>query len=127
MVSEKTSVRRNRWDETPRTERETPAHSGWAETPRTDRVGGDSMPETPGASKRRSRWDETPSNQVAGTPGTMTPGAMSSMTPATPITPHASATPLMTPSGVTPTGHKAMIMATPTPGESCKFSTKLNR
>lgn len=34
------SARRNRWDETPKTERsgETPGHgSGWAETPRTDR------------------------------------------------------------------------------------------
>lgn len=73
---------------------------------------------TPGASKRRSRWDETPSNQVAGTPGTLTPGAMmSSMTPATPVTPHAAATPLLTPSGITPTGHKAMAMATPTPGK----------
>lgn len=119
LTGDKSSVRRNRWDETPRTERDTPAHSGWAETPRTDRVGGDLIQETPtpGASKRRSRWDETPSNQAASTPGTITPGAMmSSMTPATPVTPHAAATPLLTPSGVTPTGHKAMIMATPTPG-----------
>lgn len=34
----------------------------------------------------------------------------------TPSTPAAVATPLMAPS-VTPTGHKAMAMATPTPGE----------
>lgn len=50
------SSRRNRWDETPKTERETPGHSsGWAETPRTDRTGADLIQETPtpGASKRR--------------------------------------------------------------------------
>ncbi|XP_043471076.1 splicing factor 3B subunit 1 isoform X1 [Leptopilina heterotoma] len=107
---EKLSSRRNRWDETPKTERETPGHgSGWAETPRTDRVAGDLIQETPtpSASKRRSRWDETPSNQ---TPGSMTP-----QTPATPLaTPHQSS--ILTPSGVTPTGPKAMGMATPTPG-----------
>lgn len=103
------SSRRNRWDETPKTERETPGHSGWAETPRTDRVAGDLIQETPtpSASKRRSRWDETPSNQ---TPGSMTP-----QTPATPLTtPHQ--TSILTPSGVTPTGPKAMGLATPTPG-----------
>ncbi|KAF6208816.1 hypothetical protein GE061_014557 [Apolygus lucorum] len=96
--------RRNRWDETPKTERETPGHSGWAETPRTDRTGGADLIQdtpTPSASKRRSRWDETPSATPA--------GAM------TPSTPAASATPLMAPS-VTPTGQKAMAMATPTPG-----------
>ncbi|XP_035742278.1 splicing factor 3B subunit 1-like isoform X1 [Vespa mandarinia] len=104
------SSRRNRWDETPKTERETPGHSsGWAETPRTDRVTGDLIQETPtpSASKRRSRWDETPSNQ---TPGSMTP-----QTPATPLTtPHQAS--VLTPSGVTPTGPKAMGLATPTPG-----------
>ncbi|UYV68384.1 SF3B1 [Cordylochernes scorpioides] len=88
------SARRNRWDETPKTERETPGH--WAETPRTDR--GDLIQDTPtpSASKRRSRWDETPASQ------------MGSHTPQTPS--------MMTPSGVTPTGAKAMAMATPTPG-----------
>ncbi|PSN30051.1 Splicing factor 3B subunit 1, partial [Blattella germanica] len=97
----------------------TPGHnSGWAETPRTDRTGaGDLIQETPtpSASKRRSRWDETPSSQ-------MTPGAMTPQTPGTPHTPHGTphgtphATPsMMTPSGVTPTGTKAMAMATPTP------------
>ncbi|KAG8188231.1 hypothetical protein JTE90_021252 [Oedothorax gibbosus] len=102
------SARRNRWDETPKTDRETPAHgSGWAETPRTDRTGADLIQETPtpGASKRRSRWDETPSSQVGG----HTPQTPSMMTPMTPMTP-------ITPSGVTPTGSKAMGMATPTPG-----------
>ncbi|XP_055676623.1 splicing factor 3B subunit 1 isoform X1 [Lutzomyia longipalpis] len=112
------STRRNRWDETPKTERETPGHnSGWAETPRADRTGQDVISEatTPGtASKRRSRWDETPSNATPSLPSaTMTP----SMTPS--MTPHATpghATPLLTPGGSTPVGHKAMAMATPTPG-----------
>uniref|UniRef100_A0A3P8UUC8 Splicing factor 3B subunit 1 n=1 Tax=Cynoglossus semilaevis TaxID=244447 RepID=A0A3P8UUC8_CYNSE len=87
------SVRKNRWDETPKTERETPGHgSGWAETPRTDR-GDESVGETPtpGASKRKSRWDETPASQMG------------------------SSTPLLTP-GKTPIGTPAMNMATPTPG-----------
>ncbi|CAG2107184.1 unnamed protein product, partial [Medioppia subpectinata] len=80
----KSSVRRNRWDETPKTERgETPGHaSGWAETPRADR-GAELIQDTPtpGASKRRSRWDETP---AAG--GSMTPATPSMMTPSmTPI------------------------------------------
>lgn len=126
------SSRRNRWDETPKTERETPGHnSGWAETPRTDRGGsgvvgsgaGELMETpTPSASKRRSRWDETPSANMT------TPGALTPQTPGTPLTPHGTpggsgsssagaATPsVMTPSGVTPTGHKAMGLATPTPG-----------
>lgn len=88
------SVRKNRWDETPKTERETPGHgSGWAETPRTDR-GDESVEETPtpGASKRKSRWDETPASQMG------------------------SSTPLLTP-GKTPIGTPAMNMATPTPGK----------
>ena len=88
------SVRKNRWDETPKTERETPGHgSGWAETPRTDR-GDESVGETPtpGASKRKSRWDETPASQMG------------------------SSTPLLTP-GKTPIGTPAMNMATPTPGK----------
>lgn len=98
---------------------ETPGHgSGWAETPRTDRGGGDLIQETPtpGASKRRSRWDETPG---AATPESMTPSAMRGMTPSlTPSgTPGVSGmTPSFTPSGTTPTGSKAMAMATPTPG-----------
>ncbi|XP_072037887.1 splicing factor 3B subunit 1-like isoform X2 [Amphiura filiformis] len=91
--------RKNRWDETPRTERETPGHAGWAETPRTDRVG-DAPHETPTpGGKRRSRWDETPA-------GSQTP-----MTPRTPAT--GGGTPLMTPSGKTPVGPSAMGMVTP--------------
>ncbi|KAJ3642146.1 hypothetical protein Zmor_024955 [Zophobas morio] len=111
---DKSASRRNRWDETPKTERETPGHSsGWAETPRTDRTGADLIQETPtpGASKRRSRWDETPSVQTPSS--SMTPGAM------TPQTPHGTpghATPMLTPGGSTPVGVKAMGMATPTPG-----------
>nr|DBA20135.1 TPA: hypothetical protein GDO54_015860 [Pyxicephalus adspersus] len=88
------SARKNRWDETPKTERDTPGHgSGWAETPRTDR-GGESIGETPtpGASKRKSRWDETPASQMGGS------------------------TPVLTP-GKTPIGTPAMNMATPTPGK----------
>lgn len=99
----KSSVRRNRWDETPKTERgETPGHaSGWAETPRADR-GGDLIQDTPtpSASKRRSRWDETP---AAGSATPATPSLAPAMTP-------------VTPSGATPIGTKAMAMATPTPG-----------
>lgn len=112
---DKSTTRRNRWDETPKTERETPGHSsGWAETPRTDRTGADLIQETPtpGASKRRSRWDETPSAQL--TPSSaMTPGGM------TPQTPHGTpghTTPMLTPGGSTPVGVKAMAMSTPTPG-----------
>lgn len=94
------STRRNRWDETPKTERETPGHnSGWAETPRTDRIEADKTIDsgTPGtASKRRSRWDEmTPSMT---TPSGM--GATPQMTPS--MTPGATpghATPLLTPGG----------------------------
>lgn len=84
------SVRKNRWDETPKTERET---QGWIDTPRTDR-GDESVGETPtpGASKRKSRWDETPASQMG------------------------SSTPLLTP-GKTPIGTPAMNMATPTPGK----------
>ncbi|KAM9804690.1 LOW QUALITY PROTEIN: splicing factor 3B subunit 1 [Neosynchiropus ocellatus] len=87
------SVRKNRWDETPKTERETPGHgSGWAETPRTDR-GDESVGETPtpGASKRKSRWDETPASQMG------------------------SSTPLLTP-GKTPIGTPAMNLSTPATG-----------
>ncbi|XP_067641774.1 splicing factor 3B subunit 1 [Eurosta solidaginis] len=111
------SARRNRWDETPKTERETPGHSGWAETPKPDRGTSDNVvaESTPGASKRRSRWDETPSNATP----SMTPS--SAMTPnLTPnMTPHATPghiTPLLTPGATTPIGVKAMAMATPSPG-----------
>ena len=109
------SRKRNRWDETPKTERGggefTPGFvSGWAETPRTDR-GGDMIQETPtpSASKRRSRWDETPAaynaTQLAGEMTPQTPSLSGAMTPR-----------LMTPGAATPVGHKAMAMATPTPG-----------
>lgn len=106
MESRGASIRRNRWDETPKTERETPGHnSGWAETPKVMREAQDIIQETPtpSASKRKSRWDETPA--VAMTPST----------PATPMTPHTPS--MMTPSGVTPVGSKAMAMATPSPSQ----------
>ncbi|KAA0200210.1 hypothetical protein HAZT_HAZT000257 [Hyalella azteca] len=123
------SARRNRWDETPKTDRgETPGHnSGWAETPRTDRGAADLIQETPtpAASKRRSRWDETPAAQ---TPGATPSGAMTPTTPHTPsmtpgmMTPGGttpgSATPGgITPGGTTPIGPRAIGMATPTPGQ----------
>ena len=106
------SRKRNRWDETPKTQRGgefTPGFgSGWAETPRTDR-GGDSISETPtpSASKRHSRWDETPAASNATPSGGMTP-----QTPSL----SGAMTPHMTPGGATPIGQKAMAMATPTPG-----------
>lgn len=107
------SARRNRWDETPRTERETPGHnSGWMETPKTDRGTEDRILEAANASKRRSRWDETP---TAGTPS-MTP-SMGMATPSmTPSGTPGHATPLLTPGGSTPVGFKAALLATPTPG-----------
>jgi splicing factor 3B subunit 1 len=117
------SARKNRWDETPKTDRETPGHGGgWAETPKTDRTGADIITETPtpGASKRRSRWDETP---VTATPGGMTPSGTATPGGMTPggTTPGGSTPGGMTPGGFTPssgtpTGPKAMNMATPTPG-----------
>lgn len=114
--------RRNRWDETPKTDRETPGHaSGWAETPRTDRGAGvDTIQETPTpGTKRRSRWDETPGATPAAATPTPSHATPSHATPshATPShatpTPH---TPIFTPGGSTPVGVKAMAMATPTPG-----------
>ncbi|CAF1106840.1 unnamed protein product, partial [Didymodactylos carnosus] len=115
----------NRWDETPRTERETPHTSGWAETPKTDR--GINLDEdylikstpTPSTDKRRSRWDETPGNASAtpsGTPSSFTPVAKEIGVHATP-TMVSGFTPGMTPNLMTPVGPKAMGMATPTPGQ----------
>ena len=119
------SMRKNRWDETPKTERETPGRSmGWAETPGRQDRGEDSIRDTPGASKRKSRWDLTP---AAATPGNQTPSAATPVfTPGgtpTAFTPKSAlntpgGTPSMyTPSGVTPIGVKAMGLATPTPGQ----------
>lgn len=122
----------------------TPGHnSGWAETPRTDRGGVDLIQDTPtpSASKRRSRWDETPSQMTpSATPsGSLTPGgatpkvgstpSSASMTPtpggmtpgATPMTPMAPRTPILSNSAATPVGHTAMGMATPTPGKNTSF------
>lgn len=98
-------TRRNRWDETPRTDRGEGADL-WAETPKADRPGDAIIEATPAlsASKRKSRWDETPS---------VLPGMMTPATPGGMMTP--SMTP-MTPSAATPMGTKAMAMATPTPG-----------
>jgi len=120
------SSRRNRWDETPRTDRETTANAGWAETPRSVQPGDKIISETPtpSASKRRSRWDETPGATPSMTPGGATPsmtpgGATPSMTPsATP-----SMTPvMMTPGGSTPMGQKAMAMATPSAAQLAQMT-----
>lgn len=109
------SVRHNRFDETPHTDRignETPGHgAGWSETPRAGRTPGVSVRDdlstvhdTPGTSKKRSRWDETPLQGAGGTPMTGTPGGFTpSMTPSISFTP----------GGITPAGDKARLMATP--------------
>ncbi|CAH8474873.1 unnamed protein product [Schistosoma haematobium] len=145
------SARRNRWDETPHTERygaDTPGHgAGWAETPRADRTPGgvESIQDTPSsmvygpgstpssiaaaaalAVKRRSRWDETPL-KAGSTPGGLTPSQTpGSFTPSSAmggITPGATpggfnAASAFTPSGTTPTGLRAMAMATPNFGSA---------
>ena len=113
------STRRNRWDETPRTERDT-SSSGWAETPRSVQPG-DKISDTPsaGASKRRSRWDETPSATPSMTPSGASGAATPSMTPGS-ATP--SQTPMMTPGGSTPMGQKAMAMATPSASQMMQMT-----
>ncbi|EUB57959.1 Splicing factor 3B subunit [Echinococcus granulosus] len=131
------SARKNRWDETPHSERygaDTPGHgAGWAETPRADQTpsGVNSIQDTPSSAykalgqtpntaaaviaKRKSRWDETPMKAGATPLGGATPSGAtpSGFTPTmgTPVI----GTPGLgfTPSGATPTGLKAMSMATP--------------
>jgi len=115
------STRRNRWDETPRTERDT-ATSGWAETPRSVQPGDKIVSDTPQAgsmSKRRSRWDETPSATPSMTPSGASGAATPSMTPGS-ATP--SQTPMMTPGGSTPIGQKAMAMATPSAAQMMQMT-----
>merc|ERR1719450_1578335 len=114
------STRRNRWDETPRTERDT-ATSGWAETPRSVQPGEKIVSDTPsaGASKgRRSRWDETPSATPSMTPSGASGAATPSMTPSQ--TP--SQTPMMTPGGSTPIGQKAMAAQTPSAAQMMQMT-----
>merc|ERR1719507_1624233 len=111
------SSRRNRWDETPRTDRETTANAGWAETPRSVQPGDKIISETPtpSASKRRSRWDETPGATPSMTPGGATPSMTPSATPSmTPV--------MMTPGGSTPMGQKAMAMATPSAAQMAQMT-----
>ncbi|XP_058126627.1 splicing factor 3B subunit 1-like [Anopheles ziemanni] len=94
--------KKSRWEETPKTERETAEHS-WGKTPRAERMSGEGaelLEGTTPTSKRSSRWDETPST----------------MRSTLAMTPRAYATPLLTPGGSTPVGDQAMTMATPTPG-----------
>ena len=115
------STRRNRWDETPRTERDT-ATSGWAETPRSVQPGEKIVSDTPsgGASKgRRSRWDETPSATPSMTPSGASGAATPSMTPGS-QTP--SQTPMMTPGGSTPIGQKAMAAQTPSAAQMMQMT-----
>ncbi|CAH8455010.1 unnamed protein product [Schistosoma rodhaini] len=127
---------------------DTPGHgAGWAETPRADRTPGgvESIQDTPSsmiygpgstpssiaaaaalAVKRRSRWDETPL-KAGSTPGGLTPSQTpGSFTPSSAmggITPGATpggfnAASAFTPSGTTPTGLRAMAMATPNFGSA---------
>ncbi|CAD5209768.1 unnamed protein product [Bursaphelenchus xylophilus] len=101
------SVRRNRFDETPKVDGGlTP---GWgAETPYESKADilESRVDATPG-SKRRSRWDLTPGQ----TPGAETPMNSLDMTPS--ATPGVGQTPLLTPGGSTPVGMNAMNMKTP--------------
>ncbi|XP_039274905.1 splicing factor 3B subunit 1-like, partial [Nilaparvata lugens] len=64
------SARRNRWMRPPKTERETPGHTGGWRKRRVRIVAAWTLSRDAdaGASKRRSRWDETPSNQMHATP-----------------------------------------------------------
>jgi splicing factor 3B subunit 1 len=103
---------RRRWDETPRTERETLDSSGWAETPKAERLEDTMMMKSAAAAaaasaaaaKKRSRWDETPvGGSSQQTPQMMTPSTVIG-TPSYPD---------FTPSGTTPSGMKAMNLATP--------------
>lgn len=92
--------------------------SGWAETPKVDRNMDEMMAmKTASAlaaeaanAKKRSRWDETPiGNSVQQTPQMMTPNASSvNGTPSYPD---------LTPSAATPSGMKAMNLATPLPSQ----------
>lgn len=115
------SSRKNRWDETPKTDRETPGRGmGWAETPGRH-AGEESTRETPGASKRKSRWDLTPAaatpsgNQTpsAATPSFTPGGTPSAFTPNQMGTPGGATPSMFTPSAVTPIGTAAAAMATP--------------
>lgn len=113
------SNKRNRWDETPRTERET-MNSGWAETPRTDRGDMDDadylIRSTPSTDKRRSRWDETPANATTTNSGGFTPVSKEIGVASTPRT-ASGFTPGMTPIIATPVGARAANLATPAPNQ----------
>jgi splicing factor 3B subunit 1 len=123
-VNKAGTANRRRWDETPKTERdtfgsETPAISGWAETPKVERNADVDSSHTiqkqavmnEAASRKRSRWDETPlvtASSVTQTAGQMTP----SYTP--------SSSGMMTPTYAggmtsmnTPAGMNAMNLQTP--------------
>lgn len=121
---------RRRWDETPKTERqtgETPHLSGWAETPHIDRGGDDDSAAViskqaalnanaaAAASKKRSRWDETPSTSSVApqTPSQQTPSFTPSGASQITMTPTYGGAGGFTPSGATPAGFNAMNLQTP--------------
>ena len=123
------STRRNRWDETPKTERGlfSPAHDEKIDSFsffndklmlffNTGETPGHSTPghATPG-------WAETPRTDRTGaeTPGaTPTPGSKRrSRWDETPASQMGGTTPMIGTSGVTPAGAAAMQMQTPTPGQ----------
>lgn len=126
---------RRRWDETPKTERqtgETPHISGWAETPHIDRADDDisgavisksaalnanaasAAAAAAAAAKKKSRWDETPSTSVAPqTPSQQTPSFTPSGASQISMTPTYGGAGGFTPSGATPAGMHAMNLQTP--------------
>ncbi|KAI6178396.1 Splicing factor 3B subunit 1 [Aphelenchoides besseyi] len=109
------SVRRNRWDETPKVQPDGGLTPGWgAETPyesKTDVAEAKVEAAATPSSKRRSRWDLTPSETPSQTNGIAT-AATPSFTPVH----NGDATPMMTPGGSTPVGAAAMAMKTPAAG-----------
>jgi splicing factor 3B subunit 1 len=91
--------------------KETPHNSGWAETPKVDRLDDDVKPTkaqilaAAQSAKKRSRWDETPIAEAGQMAAQMTPIM------------HTPTYPDITPSGATPSGIRAMNMATPLPSQ----------
>jgi len=92
--------KKNRWDETPKTDRgETPSLMGWEETIYCSAGKNQiKMMPTPG-SKHQSRWDETPFSQCQGATPTLCTSSMPGATPNI--------------SGVTPAGNLAINLQTP--------------
>uniref|UniRef100_A0A182JN31 Uncharacterized protein n=1 Tax=Anopheles atroparvus TaxID=41427 RepID=A0A182JN31_ANOAO len=123
-TSAKRSTRCSRWDETPKTECNTPGNS-WAETPRAKRVSGEGVPSesTTPTTKHRSRWDETPTDA---TTSAMTTSIAITATPANGAAgPPGHDTSQLTPGGTTPVGDKEMVIETPTPGHLVAMNPEL--